>query len=92
MVRVMTSDEIIEWFNSNEDGSITGGMYGGMLSNDTPIKINKSDLIMSRDKDAFYYLWGYQGPDYTEFRFEDYGITWRINGGVMKNEYKQMGI
>lgn len=36
-------------------------------------------LNISKHKDAFFYRWGWPGPDINKYKFEDYGITWAFS-------------
>ena len=52
-----------------------------------PIEIEKEKSIrdVSKFDDSFIYVWGWPGPDWTEYRFEDFGITW----GFSKKDFER---
>ena len=80
----MNNDRILELYNSPEVTSIYGFMYGlpyvnvagGGKRPDKIIEIDKSSLILGKNKDCFVYVWGWPGPDSNIYRFSDYGVTW----------------
>lgn len=56
---------------------IYGYMYGRKLEDE---RLNKI-LEISKDKlyiwdEGLCYMWGWPGPDYNLYRYEDYGKTW----------------
>lgn len=55
--------------------------YGTMYGNkwDEIIEINKKEIKFCKNEDAFYYVWGWPGPDVNIYYFKDYGITWAFN-------------
>lgn len=80
--KIPIQDKILEWYKntqeSEEDEYIYGYMYleGIRRPGDKIIKIHKSKLLLTVNKDAFIYVWGYPGPGYNEYRFFRYGIDW----------------
>lgn len=83
----MDRREIIEKYESEDVKSIFGYMYGRQFVNafrngrlerekDRIIKIKKEALELSRNRDGFFYVWGFPGPNYNFYKFSDYGITW----------------
>lgn len=43
---------------------------------DQIIKIKTSELEWSKDHNAFFYIWGWPGPDYNRYTFDTYGKGW----------------
>ena len=39
-----------------------------------------------KNADAFYYIWGWPGPDANIYYFKDYGITWAFNKEDFRKE------
>ncbi len=72
----MSNEEIIEWFESSKNDSIVGYIHERKEINEEIIEISKDSLTISKNKDAFWYFWGWPGPDANYYKFEDYGITW----------------
>ena len=79
----MTEQEILEWYYSDDCSPIYAYMYGkpwinvcNRLERDRVIDIEKKELKLGADKNCFIFVWGYPGPDYNVYNFEDYGITW----------------
>lgn len=66
---------------------IYGYMYGKKEIDNRIIKIDKCDLKAARDKTGFFYVWGWPGPDYNFYSFEDYGKTWSFNLEDLDGEY-----
>ena len=63
-----------------------GTMYGGPYGEsewDKILEINKKDIKFCQNADAFYYIWGWPGPDVNLYYFKDYGLTWAFN----KNDF-----
>lgn len=61
-------------------------MYGGQYGEnewDKILEINKKDIKFCQNEDAFYYIWGWPGPDVNLYYFKDYGLTWAFN----KNDF-----
>ena len=40
------------------------------------IEINISELQWTEDKQIFFYVWGWPGPDYNEYTSDTYGKGW----------------
>lgn len=80
----MSNEEIIKWFESYQDDSIVGYMYGNKEINEEIIEIPKDSLTISKNKDAFLYWWGWPGPDVNCYEFKDYGITWAFTKEELK--------
>lgn len=80
----ITTVEILEWFEDESDGEIYAHMYAEQYMKEPGrdpektkiISIKKRDLTLSKDKDAFFHAYGWPGPDYEIFFFNDYGVTW----------------
>ena len=47
---------------------------------------NKKDIKFCTNADAFYYIWGWPGPDANLYYFKDYGITWAFNEEDFREE------
>jgi len=83
-------DKILEWYRnaqeSEEDEYIYAYMYlcGKRRRGDKIIKIHKSELSLTANKDAFIYVWGYPGPDYNVYKFSKYGIDWTFTREELK--------
>ena len=85
---IMTNEQIIEMYENPNVKSIYGFMYGTPFLNccnavlgdhweiDKVIKINKKKLRLTKDKKSFIFVWGWPGPDYNVYDFNDYGKTW----------------
>lgn len=77
----MTNNEIRCKFYSPKT-KFYGTMYGGPYGKsewDKILKIDKKDIKFCQNADAFYYIWGWPGPDANLYYFKDYGITWAFN-------------
>lgn len=77
----MNSNEARYKFYSN-DTKFYGTMYGGVYGVhewDKIIEIDKKDIKFCQNADAFYYIWGWPGPDANLYYFKDYGKTWAFN-------------
>ena len=72
----MTKEEILKWYNNKQPDTIAGAMYGSPT--DRFIEIEKSSLILDKNNEAFIYIWGWPGPDFTLYYLKDYGKTWFI--------------
>lgn len=61
-----------------DDGELWITMYGREYPEDELIKVRKSKLDYNFEKspDGFIFVWGWPGPDYNRYRFEDHGKTW----------------
>jgi len=68
--------DILDRFNHEGTKYIVGTMYGGKYPQDKLTIISKDQLQLSKNCDSLLYVWAYPGPDYNEYRFEDYGLTW----------------
>lgn len=90
----MTKEKILEMYNNPSVEAIYGFMYGqpfieyadGSQKPDKVIQILKSELRLSKDKDSFFYVWGWPGPDYNQYKFKDYGKTWVFTDKELINE------
>ena len=81
----MTNNEIRYKFYSPKT-KFYGTMYGGPYGEsewDKILEINKKDIEFCQNEDAFYYIWGWPGPDVNFYYFKDYGLTWAFN----KNDF-----
>lgn len=77
----MDSNEARYKFYSNDTkfyGTMYGGIYG-VYEQDKIIEIDKKDIKFCKNADAFYYIWGWPGPDVNLYYFKDYGKTWAFN-------------
>ena len=77
----MTNNEIRYKFYL-PDTKFYGTMYGNKyIGNelDKIIKIDKKEISFAKNIDAFYYVWGWPGPDANLYYFKDYGITWAFD-------------
>lgn len=88
----MTNNEIRYKFYSPKN-KFYGTMYGGPYGEselDKILEINKKDIKFCQNKDAFYYIWGWPGPDVNFYYFKDYGLTWAFNKNdfIRKEEVK----
>ena len=88
----MTNDEIRYKFYS-PSSKFYGTMYGGPYGKskfDTIEEINKKYIKFCKNEDAFYFVWGWPGPDINFYYFKDYGITWAfdVNDFIGKEEVK----
>ena len=83
----MNKEKILELYNDPSINAIYGFMFGrpflhsvtpqgGFWKRDKVIKISKESLKLSKNEDAFFYIWGWPGPDYNKYCFDDYGKTW----------------
>ena len=73
----MTNQEIIKKYYSPKIKYIYAYMYASKNHRyGEIIKINKKELKISVSGDSFIYIWGWPGPDYNIYYFEDYGYTW----------------
>lgn len=84
----MTAAEILKWWDSNKQSPIFGYMYGEpyihtsmMNGEDMYVRgeivcIQKHMLKISDRRDCFMFVWGFPGPDFNIYKFEDYGRTW----------------
>ncbi len=78
---VVTNEMILDRYNDSDYDCIYGYMFGepyinGTKNPDKIIKITKSELILSKNKDSFIWKWGYPGWDANIYYFSDYGRTW----------------
>ena len=83
----LTNNVIRETFYS-PSSKFYGTMYGGPYGKhelDKIIEINKKDVKFCQNADAFYYIWGWPGPDANLYYFKDYGRTWTFNMNDFKN-------
>ena len=88
-INYMTADEIRFKFYSKSTkfyGTMYGGPYG-LHEWDKILKIDKKDIKFCKDEDAFYYVWGWPGPDINIYSFEDYGKTWAFR----KRDFRKIG-
>ena len=88
----MTNNEIRYKFYSQKT-KFYGTMYGGPYGEsewDKILEINKKDIEFCQNEDAFYYIWGWPGPDVNFYYFKDYGLTWAFNKNdfIRKEEVK----
>lgn len=77
----MTNNEVRKLFYSPSTkfyGTMYGGIYG-IHEWDKIIEIEKKDIKICVDIDAFYYIWGWPGPDANFYYFKDYGRTWAFD-------------
>jgi len=66
-------DSIIQ--RLDEAGGIYGYLYG--CRKEKISFISKKSLHVWSD--ALVEVWGWPGPDYTKYKFEDYGKTWAFS-------------
>lgn len=60
----------------NHDG-IYADMYGRVVKDVSDIIfIKKEELKTTVQNDAFWFRWGWPGPDINFYYFKDYGKTW----------------
>lgn len=94
----MSADEILKWWQSNDNRPIYGYMYGypyvysvekdgSYWRKDRVIQIEKKKIELGRNKDCFIFVWGGPGPDFNIYRFPDYGITWAFSEDEISNDY-----
>ena len=69
-------EKFIEIAENNNSVNFYGYMYGYAEPDEKILDMTVSLDSISKQGDSFFYIWGYPGPDYNEYRFEDYGITW----------------
>lgn len=81
----MESNEVRKKFYS-PNTKFYGRMYGTTSPDDRIIEIDKSHIKFTSDGDAFYFVWGWPGPDWNLYRFIDYGITWAFDMADFKEE------
>ena len=84
----MTNNEIRYKFylpSSKFYGTMYGGPYGKSKF-DRILEINKKDIKFCKNADAFYYIWGWPGPDANIYYIKDYGITWAFNEEDFREE------
>lgn len=81
---MITEKEFKERIAKEKKQSIYGYMYGNQYCNcsdgkfaDTIIEINLNDCEFGTA--GLIYIWGWPGPDYNIYRFEDYGKTWALS-------------
>ena len=53
-----------------------GRIYGDVIPATEIVEIKKEKLGITASRDAFYYIWGWPGPDVTFYKFENYGKSW----------------
>lgn len=84
----MDNREILTKYFTDEDiDHIWGTMYGSTNPTECITKISKQSLELTRDADAFIFIWGYPGPDCNFYEFSDYGKTWAFTREEL-NQYK----
>ena len=89
MINYMTTNEIRFKFYSKSTkfyGTMYGGLYG-LSKLDEIIEIDKKDIKFCKNEDAFYYVWGWPGPDVNIYKFKDYGKTWAFK----KEDFQKIG-
>ena len=77
----MDEKEILAWYESDDERSIWGFMYGMPTEYNGSVKDaleewKKNELHLSSSKDSFYVIWGGPGPDFNIYKLSDYGKTW----------------
>lgn len=73
MTRKEIAKLIYKYLNSK---SFFGSMYGGKVAPDNPaLEIKTEDCSFNTDR-GIQYIWGWPGPDYNVYRWEDYGKSW----------------
>lgn len=72
----MSNEEILNHYYNQTYEKIYGYMYGVANPKFDIIDIPITSLQLSANKDAFYYVWGWPGPDVTKYNFQDYGKAW----------------
>ena len=79
----MTKEEAI--VKLNKVGYIYGYMYGRPLENNKEIlQINAAGLNIWDS--GFCFVWGWPGPDYNLYKYEDYGKTWAFTKEEVKED------
>ena len=90
---MINKNEIRKMFYS-PSSKFYGTMYGGAYGKhewDKIIEIDKKEIKFCKNADAFYYIWGWPGPDANLYYFKDYGITWAFNIKDFKKEDENYG-
>lgn len=95
----MTKSEIVDRYNTAETTCIYGRMYGSEYIThnfytggsktelDRVIKIGKNEIEeFNAEKGYILFIWGWPGPDYNVYRFDDYGRTWAFDRGELAGE------
>ena len=94
----MTDPEIVERFNSPSTTAIYGRMYGQEYiteikiggkkyrNKDKIIKISKGEVTFNIDGRVILFVWGFPGPDYNIYKFDDYGKTWAFDRNELDGE------
>lgn len=85
----MESNEIRRKFYSPST-KFYGRMYGTTSPNDEIVEIDKRKIKFTLNGDAFYFVWGWPGPDWNLYRFIDYGITWAFDMADFKEEKEEV--
>ncbi len=78
----MTKEKLIKWFNEKNTVPIYGLQYGHRTQypiEEDIIEIPSYSLFLSLGKDCFGYVWGWPGPDWNKYKFEDYGKTFSFD-------------
>lgn len=75
--------DYFDWFCSETDSPIYGTLYGEPIKEDYTeeniCKLNNWELSLTKQREGFWYRWGFPGPDITIYNFKDYGITWAFS-------------
>ena len=83
----MTNDEIRYKFYS-PSSKFYGTMYGGPYGKskfDTIEEINKKYIKFCKNEDAFYFVWGWPGPDINFYYFKIGGTAESIHFVLVKD-------
>lgn len=81
----MTKEEMLVGLEQN-DGIIYGYMYASpWRKQNERSEIIKMHIQKERvHDDGFFHVWGWPGPDYDEYYFSDYGVTWAFSPEEIK--------
>lgn len=93
----MTDLEIIERYSSPSTTSFYGRMYGNEYisvvdggkerrEKDKIIEIRKESASFNVKYRNICFVWGFPGPDYNLYRFDDYGKTWAFDRDELDGE------
>lgn len=86
---INNKEEIIQKFNEAEYIYIWAYAQKQWRAADWFFKIEKEKLTLSKDKEFFWFRFGYPGPDYNDYYFDDYGYTWAFTKEELDGEYKE---
>ena len=75
MKTIVTNESIHEWYNKPKPGKVYVYYYGDVGGK--IMAVGKDEMKMRQD--YFTVVWGWPGPDWTDFKFSDYGKTWAFH-------------